>query len=246
MTREALLDFFSTHDKVMLQFSAGKDSAACLWLLEEFWGQMDVVWVNPGNPYPETLAYMEKISKLVPRFKVVLSKQPQDIAQHGWPVDVVPMEATQIGQEMTGETGPRLRPFWECCWNNMWGPMLEEVTRGGYDGIIRGQKLADSLKGPLRTGSQVDGVEYFHPLEDWTDEQVKKFLGDRLPDSYKRGLPSSLDCMDCTAYAKENAGRIADLEAIDETSWVKVTVIHKHLLDSLDAHLTAIRNCHGR
>ena len=246
MTREALLDFFSTHDKVMLQFSAGKDSAACLWLLEEFWGQMDVVWVNPGNPYPETLRYMERISKLVPRFKVVLSKQPQDIAQHGWPVDVVPMEATQIGQEMTGETGPRLRPFWECCWNNMWGPMLEEVTRGGYDGIIRGQKLADSLKGPLRTGSQVDGVEYFHPLEDWTDEQVKKFLGDRLPDSYKRGLPSSLDCMDCTAYAKENAGRIADLEAIDETSWVKVTVIHKHLLDSLDAHLTAIRNCHGR
>ena len=246
MTREAFLDFFSTHDKVMLQFSAGKDSAACLWLLEEFWGQMDVVWVNPGNPYPETLRYMERISKLVPRFKVVLSKQPQDIAQHGWPVDVVPMEATQIGQEMTGETGPRLRPFWECCWNNMWGPMLEEVTRGGYDGIIRGQKLADSLKGPLRTGSQVDGVEYFHPLEDWTDEQVKKFLGDRLPDSYKRGLPSSLDCMDCTAYAKENAGRIADLEAIDETSWVKVTVIHKHLLDSLDAHLTAIRNCHGR
>ena len=246
MTREAFLDFFSTHDKVMLQFSAGKDSAACLWLLEEFWGQMDVVWVNPGNPYPETLRYMERISKLVPRFKVVLSKQPQDIAQHGWPVDVVPMEATQIGQEMTGETGPRLRPFWECCWNNMWQPMLEEVTRGGYDGIIRGQKLADSLKGPLRTGSQVDGVEYFHPLEDWTDEQVKKFLGDRLPDSYKRGLPSSLDCMDCTAYAKENAGRIADLEAIDETSWVKVTVIHKHLLDSLDAHLTAIRNCHGR
>ena len=246
MTREAFLDFFSTHDKVMLQFSAGKDSAACLWLLEEFWGQMDVVWVNPGNPYPETLRYMERISKLVPRFKVVLGKQPQDIAQHGWPADVVPMEATQIGQQMTGDTGPRLRPFWECCWNNMWGPMLEEVTRGGYDGIIRGQKLADSLKGPLRTGSQVDGVEYFHPLEDWTDEQVKKFLGDRLPDSYKRGLPSSLDCMDCTAYAKENAGRIADLEAIDETSWVKVTVIHKHLLDSLDAHLTAIRNCHGR
>ena len=246
MTREAFLDFFSAHDKVMLQFSAGKDSAACLWLLEEFWDQMDVVWVNPGNPYPETLRYMERISKLVPRFKVVLGKQPQDIAQHGWPADVVPMEATQIGQQMTGDTGPRLRPFWECCWNNMWGPMLEEVTRGGYDGIIRGQKLADSLKGPLRTGSQVDGVEYFHPLEDWTDEQVKKFLGDRLPDSYKRGLPSSLDCMDCTAYAKENAGRIADLEAIDETSWVKVTVIHKHLLDSLDAHLTAIRNCHGR
>ena len=239
-------EFFSRHSKVMLQFSAGKDSAACLWLLEEFWDQMDVVWANPGNPYPETLRYMERISKLVPRFKVVLGKQPQDIAQHGWPVDVVPMEATQIGQQMTGGTGPRLRPFWECCWNNMWQPMLEEVTRGGYDGIIRGQKLADSLKGPLRTGSQVDGVEYFHPLEDWTDEQVKKFLGDRLPDSYKRGLPSSLDCMDCTAYAKENAGRIADLEAIDETSWVKVTVIHKHLLDSLDAHLTAIRNCHGR
>ena len=245
MTREALLDFFSTHDKVMLQFSAGKDSAACLWLLEEFWDQMDVVWTNPGNPYPETLRYMERISKLVPRFKVVLGKQPQDIAQHGWPADVVPMEATQIGQQMTGDTGPRLRPFWECCWNNMWGPMLEEVTRGGYDGIIRGQKLADTLKGPLRSGSSVDGIDYLHPIEDWSDDKVFAFLGEHVPESYKRGLKSSLDCINCTAYSAENPGRVKDLEGIDMTAWKQVTIIHLHVLNSLSDHTGAIRNCHG-
>ena len=238
-------DFFSRHDKVMLQFSAGKDSAACLWLLEDYWDRMDVVWSNPGNPYPETLEYMERISKLVPRFKVVLGQQPQDIAKHGWPVDVVPMEGTGIGQEMSGEAGPKLRPFWECCWANMWKPMLDEVTRGGYTGIIRGQKLADSLKGPIRSGTQVDGIEHFYPVEGWTDEEVISFLGDRIPPSYTRGLPSSLDCINCTAYSKENVGRATDLEKVDLKAWEQVTRVHLHILDSLSNHITAIRKCHG-
>lgn len=87
-------DFLSRHKKVMLQLSSGKDSAAVLWLLQPYWDKFDVVWVNPGNPYPETLEYMEKIQKLVPRFICVLGNQPQDIQRNGWPVDIVPLDHT--------------------------------------------------------------------------------------------------------------------------------------------------------
>lgn len=239
-------DFFSRHDRVMLQFSAGKDSAAALWLLEPHWDKMDVVWVNPGNPYPETLRYMEQIAKLVPRFFAVLGNQPQDIDRNGWPVDLVPMEATQIGMMLNNRVDLRFRPFWECCWNNMWQPMQNAVKQGDYTGVIRGQKLADKLKGPFTSGAVVDGVEYFHPIELWTDEEVKAFLGpERLPPSYHRGLPSSLDCMNCTAYASENKGRIADLKNVDEKAWAEVTAVHLHLLDLITEHADALRSCHG-
>lgn len=239
-------DFFSRHQRVMLQFSAGKDSAAVLWLLEPYWDRLDVVWANPGNPYPETLEYMEGIAKLVPHFFSVLGAQPSDIQQNGWPVDTVPMGATQIGMLISGQPGLRLRPFWECCGRNMWQPVANAVKQGDYSGIIRGQKLADRLKGPLASGMIVDGVEYLHPIETWTDAEVINFLGEeRLPPSYKRGLPSSLDCMNCTAYAAENAGRILDLRGVDEKAWREVTAVHLHLLDLLSAYAEDIRSCHG-
>ena len=246
MDRKAIEEFFSRHKRVAFQFSSGKDSAAVLWLLKDFWPQMDVVWGNPGNPYPETLAYMERVSKLVPKFYCVLGQQPESIARHGWPVDVVPMEATQIGQGLSGRQVLPLRPFWECCTDNMWRPMQEFIKQGDYTAVIRGQKQSDCLKGPIASGAVIDGVEYFYPIEDWDDAQVFAFLGEELlPESYKRGLRSSLDCKNCTAYTSENAGRIADLEQIDKAAWQEVTAVHLHLLDSLAGHIEAIRSCHG-
>lgn len=245
MDKAQIEAFFARHERVCFQFSSGKDSAAVLWLLEEYWPQMDIVWGNPGNPYPETVAYMEAIAKRVPRFKCVLGNQAQDILAKGWPVDIVPMEATQIGMMLKGKPTLRLRPFWECCTNNMWSPMQEFVKQGDYSGVIRGQKQSDCLRGPFTSGAVIDGVEYFHPIEDWTDAQVVAFLGDRLPESYKRGLRSSLDCKNCTAYTSENSGRIADLEHIDKQAWQEVTAVHLHLLDAIAAHTDAIRSCHA-
>jgi len=244
--RQILEAFFARHKRIAFQFSAGKDSAAVLWLLEEYWAQMDIVWGNPGNPYPETLAYMEDIAKRVPRFFCVLGDQSNSIQRNGWPVDIVPMEATQIGMTLKGQSAIRLRPFWECCWENLWGPMQEFIKHGDYTAVIRGQKCIDRLKGPAASGTITDGIEYFHPIEDWTDEQVFTFLGEsRLPASYKRGLRSSLDCKNCTAYTLENPGRLADLATLDPQAWQEVTTVHLRLLDSLAAHTEAIRSCHA-
>lgn len=238
-------EFFSRHERAALQFSSGKDSAAVLWLLEPYWDQVDVVWMNPGNPYPETLEYMQEISEIVPRFICVMGNQPQDIKKNGWPADIVPMESTEIGMVFKSEKTLRLRPFWECCSNNMWRPLEQFVKGSQYTGVIRGQKLADSLKGPTHSGTIHDGVEYFFPIDNWTDEQVFDFLGDRVPPSYKRGLKSSLDCMNCTAYMQENPGRIADLEKINKQAWEQVSYVHMHLVDSLARHSESLRKCHG-
>ena len=242
-------DFFQRHayGRVMLQFSAGKDSAATLWALRDYWLEMDVVWINPGNPYPETVEYMERIASIVPRFQCVLGNQPANIMRKGWPVDILPMETTQLGLEAHRKSGIMLRPFWDCCGDNMWKPMADWVKHGNYSGVIRGQKSCDSMQNrSITSGTVVEGVEYLLPIEHWTDKEVIDFLGpDRLPESYKRGLRSSLDCMNCTAYTAENPGRVADLERIDADSHRDVAVVHLYLLNAISAHTEALRSCHA-
>jgi len=246
MQTQDLEAFFSRHKRVMLQFSAGKDSAACLWLLEPFWDKLDVVWMNPGNPYRETLVYMQEIHNAVPNFICIMGNQPVDIRKHGWPVDIVPMENTAFGQFAQGKEALRLRPFWECCDANMWRPLQEFVLQGNYSAVIRGQKHCDGLKNPMPSGTVVDGIEYCYPIDGWTNEQVLGFLGDeRMPQSYKRGLRSSLDCVNCTAYTNENPGRIGDLEKSEPEAWKQVSIVHMYLVDSMAKHSEALRSCHG-
>jgi len=239
-------EFFARRKKVMLQFSSGKDSAAVLWLLEPYWDKVDVVWGNAGNPYPETLAYMHKIEKLVPRFFSVLGQQQRDIAHCGWPVEAVPLGNTAKGNALSGEAKILFRPFWECCESNLWKPVEEAVIAGGYDGVIRGQKSSDKLKNPMQSGTILNGVEYFYPINDWTDKDVFEYLGEeKLPESYKRGMLTSLDCMTCTAYTRGNPGRLNDLRKIDIDAWKRTAVAHLALADALQEQKTWLENCYA-
>lgn len=170
--------FFSRHNRVGLCFSAGKDSAVCLELLDPWLDRVEVIWVNPGDPHPETREYMDRVAERVPMFTEVRGKQPEYIRLHGKP---------GLGE-------------FNCCAQNMWLPIQNYVARAGITGLIRGQKNSDVLKSPVRSGDVVGGVEFLHPIEDWTDEEVIAFLGDRIPESYKRGVKSSLDCQNCAVY----------------------------------------------
>lgn len=229
-------EFFQRHERVALHFSAGKDSAACLWALEQYWPRMTVMWCNPGNAYPETEAYMMRIAQMVPRFEMVQGNQPANIKAFGYPVDIIPFDNTPIGAACTGKATLKLQPFWQCCAMNLWQPLEQAVKAGGYDGVIRGQKGCDALKAPMESGTVVDGVEYLFPLQKWSDEDVVMFLRDRIPESYKRGLKSSLDCMNCTAYLKENPGRFDDLLEIDHDAAVEVLTVKRYLAGKLAAY----------
>lgn len=164
-----------------LQFSGGKDSVACLYLLQSMWDDITVYWCNSGNQFPEAILYMEFMKQEVPHFVEVQSNQPQVIQMYGLPK---PEEKVR------------------CCGTVLWLPLHERMKQDGIEIIIRGQKLCDELKSPIRSGDFADGFGFWFPIEDWTDEQVWDYI-------YKNKLPvmpfydhanGTLECMNCTAY----------------------------------------------
>lgn len=233
-------DFFSRHERAALQLSTGKDSAACLYLLEPFWDKLTVVWLNAGKPLQESLDYMEGIRAKVPNFLEVRANQPEWIRINGYPADVLPYEATKMGACNGFANSVRFSETFECCKANMWMPMAQAMKDGGFTGVIRGQKLADDLKSSLRSGAIVDGIEYLFPIESWSDSQVFAFLGDRVPGFYKRGLPSSQDCANCTGYVKSHAAWIPELLRVDTETALEVLSVREQQRKLLSNYLQTL------
>lgn len=228
-------EFFLRHEKVALLFSAGKDSAACLKLLAPWLNRLVVVWVNPGNPYPETVEYMEQVMRTVPNFLILQGTQPAYIREHGYPVDAVPIHVFKAGN--------RVNPWWNCCKANLWDPTAKLWTVLGFTGVIRGQKEADGFHFTIKSGDVVGGVEFLHPLETWTDEDVVKYVGaENLPSSYHRGLKSSLDCIDCTAHLGHSPGRLMDLKARHPETYSKISPILEEVRGVLNPVLAELNN----
>lgn len=227
--------FFDKHPQTILAFSAGKDSAACLWQLQPYWHRLTVVWVNQGDPYSETLEYMEKIRKLVPQFKMLLGDQPTFVRKHGWPADALALQTTPLGALFTNYQGTKFIPFLACCGANLWDVISGFIHEQKITGVIRGQKDMDAKKSSIQgPGGIAGGIEYLHPLWNWSDEQVGTFLGDRIPPSYTRGLTSSLDCQSCTAYLAENGARLKEMEQTNPKLRAQIRSLHKELAASLN------------
>jgi len=207
-------DFFNRHEpgKVALQLSFGKDSAACLELMKPWWDRLVVVWCNPGNPIPAAVEYMEKVAAKVPNFTIVLGQQRNWIAQNGHPSDILPIEGTELGRIAANSRSLKLSFVGDCCAANLWLPMAEYVKANAFTGVIRGQKLSDNLRAPVRSGDEINGVEYLFPIEHWADEDVIKFLGDGIPSTYLEGVEHSIDCANCTAYSRNRKGVQAYLD----------------------------------
>lgn len=193
----------------VLQFSGGKDSLACLYLLEPEWRDLTVVWVNTGAAFPETIAQMKEIAEVVPNFVEIRSQQ--NIEAEGYPVDVLPIASTHIGQMMEGVKGRKFQSRYACCGAALWWPTQRAMCEMGATVIVRGQKKADERKSNIQSGTVIEGIRYDFPLEDWTDQDVLEYLAGRgvaLPDNYAY-MRTGLDCWNCSAYLDENVGKFA-------------------------------------
>lgn len=191
----------------VLQFSGGRDSLACLYLLEPQWDDLTVVWCNSGAAFPETIAQMQKIRDEVPNFLEV--KSAQTIEHNGYPVDLLPISSTVVGQQIEGSRPFKYQSRYDCCAAALWLPMHRTMLELRADFVIRGQKLADRRKSPIRSGDVIEGIRYEFPLEDWSDERVLEYLkrrGVELPANYQY-MNTGLDCWNCTAYLDENVGK---------------------------------------
>ena len=220
-------DIFARHSRATLFFSAGKDSLACLLLLKDYWSQIDVVWANPGAPYPEVEAYMRRIASLVPSFVELGGEQPQWIAAHGWPADVVPVRSTASGEAGAGPADVRFQPYFSCCGHNMWQPMQRHLDSAKPGLVIMGQRREETLRNRMRDErlQTLDDVEYFQPINEWTAAQVFAYLesqGAELPPLYEHGLDSSPDCWNCTAYLDHNQARLKRMRAHEPLRWTVI------------------------
>lgn len=219
------------HGRCVLQFSGGKDSLACLYLLQPWWGKITVAWVNTGDAFPETVEQMAAIRAMVPNFLEIASNQPANVAEWGWPVEALPMTRTPFGRLLDGHPHPLMQPYFNCCNVNIWTPLQQAMVDLNATLLIRGTRLADQRKTSVRSGTVMEGMEFLHPIEDWSSRQVKDFLGDRLPAHY-RETDTSLDCMHCTAFLYENVGKMRYMAAKHPAVYDEV---RRRLIDIRDA-----------
>lgn len=199
-------EIINRHERIALQFSGGRDSIACLYLMKPYWDRLTVYWLDGGAAYPETVALMRDIEKLVPRFVRIEGKQPQIIAEHGYPTDILPVSATPMGVSGSGG-GELMQDRYSCCLRSIMMPMHDRMIADGITLLIRGQKNADRLKSVVRSGDVLDGFEFLFPIQDWTASQVMKYLREQkapIPRFYEM-LNSAPDCMNCSAYWEEQA-----------------------------------------
>lgn len=239
------------HRSIVLQFSGGKDSLATLYLCKPWWDKITVAWVNSGSAYPETIELMQRIKELVPNFVEIRSQQPEQIEREGWPIDVVPIANTAVGQMFTGKPVQKMQDYVSCCSANIWKPMQEYVGFCGATLVIRGQRNDETRTSPVRSGDTVDGIEYLFPVENWTETEVLDYLAQNnieLPKHYEQ-TQTSLDCWNCTAYTDESAGRYRYTEKHHPVLWgqlkPRLETIYQTSLRGLDPLRQFLGKQHG-
>lgn len=198
----------------IIQFSGGKDSLACLYLLKNEWDTIRVVWVNSGAAYPEMIDYMKKWKSRLPHFIEVKSDQPNQIKNNGYPADISVVNDTLFGRQFVNGAGPLVQPYLNCCAENIWFPMMRAIQELGATEVVRGQRKDDNRQAKIQDGAVINGIKFTFPIYDWSEKDVFSYLKEvnaDMPEAYLKGEKTGRDCWDCTAYLDENATRIKNL-----------------------------------
>lgn len=236
--------FYEKHDKVALMFSGGKDSVVCLNLIKEYLHKTVVIWVNTGANFPEVIDYMEKIKKKVPYFLELKTNQPKVIEEKGYPVDVLPINYTELGQACTSSKSVKLRSYFDCCAENFWIPCHNKIKELGITGVIRGQRQSETHKSPITSGDSFDGIEYFFPIEHWSESEVIDYLEKNCLNKEERFKisHSSLDCWNCTAYLNQSTDRMRYIKDKHPEKFGELVKVVKQIQDVVESETVGIRH----
>jgi 3'-phosphoadenosine 5'-phosphosulfate sulfotransferase (PAPS reductase)/FAD synthetase len=234
----------SAYKRPALQFSGGKDSLACLYLLREQLDHITVYWLDTGDTFPETRAVIDSVRGWIPHFEVIQSDVAAWRQEFGHPSDLVPAKAHALGV-MYGMNDFRLVSRFDCCWHNIMAPMSRRMKADGVDAVVRGTKLADTGVVPAE-GPTEEGYDVILPIRDWSHADVHQYLDsvgaprNRLYET-TRGF-SAPECMGCTAWwddSKAEYFRVVRPELLSDYQ-AKLrdirSAIQSHLAD-LDAEL---------
>lgn len=226
------------HSRIALQFSGGKDSLACLYLMKPYWDRLIVYWLDTGSAYPETVSLAARVREMVPNFARVEGRQPQVIADFGIPTDILPASATPLGIFGSGH-GEQMQDRYSCCLRSIMLPLHERMVEDGITLIVRGQKSADRLKSRVRSGDVHDGIEFLFPIEDWDTRKVMSYLREQdapIPRFYEM-LNTAPDCMSCSAWWEEGAA--AYLKRYHHTQYLENQSRLERINAAVGEHITA-------
>lgn len=219
--------------KLGLAFSGGKDSLACLLLNKERLSEITVFFVNTGKTYPETIKLVEYAKSISKNFVEVIADQQLQNDVHGIPADVVPVNWTLFGQELTCKKAITIQSYSQCCYENIAMPLHSAIKAHGITHLIRGQRSDEAHRSTAKDGDVYDGITYIHPIETWTSASVLDFLARHMeiPAHFNLGH-TSLDCFDCTAYQKETKD-VSSYRELNHPELHKKYLARKEQLDSV-------------
>lgn len=186
---------------IALQFSGGKDSLACLYLLREHLDQITVYWLNTGDGCPETLELIEQIKPMIPKFVEIKTDVKTWRKTNGIPSDLVSATSHKIA-EAYGQGSIRMSNRLDCCYANLMAPMHQKMIEDGVDCVIRGTKLCDTGKVPAE--GNCGDYYVMLPIKDWSHQDVFNYLAlvgapyNKIYNHYKS--ISAPECFGCTAW----------------------------------------------
>lgn len=178
-THRPMVDFsvLDSHERIALLFSGGKDSLALVYLFREHWDRLTVVHLDHGDLLPEMRELVAQVETMVPRFHRISTNAPAWIASSGLlPSQLVPVKHHPVLRR-AGDEGPFTVPSFDCCSRNKWQPTFDFLRDRHFTLAIIGQRRTDPVPFSYwNVGADPAGLEYLHPIEHWTDDQVFAYL----------------------------------------------------------------------
>lgn len=199
------------HNNVVLWFSGGKDSLACLYLVREQLSEITVLWANTGKNYPETVQIVESVKTMCPRWQEIQVDRDAQWERSGLPSDLVPIDATAQGQAFTNAKPTMIQSQYACCWENISAPLVKASEELGATLVITGQRKDEAYRATRVNGTRAGQFQFWHPIDDWSRPRVLDYLKSQmgaLPLHYALDH-TSLDCYDCTGFAPAAVDRVA-------------------------------------
>lgn len=200
------------HERIVLQFSGGKDSLALLCLFKAHLGRMTVLHCDTRDQLPEMQRLVDVVEANVPAFQRVKSDAPAWIAKHGLPSDLVPIRCHPIVAFIHREAGHPIVPMTDCCNANRWQPMNAALAELRPSLVIHGQRRTDfmgwdkTMQGD--TADTPGGWKSWAAISEWSDDDVMAYLrevGAPILPWYSH-RPHAPECATCPASWSEGRG----------------------------------------
>jgi len=193
-SKEILKWAISTFPKICIAASFGKDSVVVLHLLKEIKPDIDVIYIDTGYEFPETIAFVEKLKK-------------------EWNLNLKVYRPAMSVEEQEKIYGKLyFRDPDKCCGFRKVEPMGRALQN--YDAWITGLRMDETeFRKNIKIVESQNGITKINPIARWCEADVWDYINrNRIPYNplYDKGY-RSLGCKPCTLAGKwgrfERAGR---------------------------------------